>query len=1033
MALFGLGTRSQQPNRLGSVQIGTSEYGVAKPIGWGSFKAPIKLLDYTDFSSKAVSQGGKGGSQVSSYAYYAATDMMVVKGPVGGFGNIYDAGGSSALIGATETFTIPGGGGTHAVQHGGSAYYYDEGVTYPQNYSVVANDFGSDGSVTLSGSHPAPFQKVETIGSTSPPVGPLQYTVDTSGNYRFNAADAGKVVTITYAYTNADTTNPTSDGTGHTDGFDARSPILRLALSVVLGTTPGTAWGYMLTKHPERALRYDGLARVFCESLSLGSSATVPSLSVEVLNGRLKAFGSGVEDCDPKAFLTDLLEDPEAGCNWPYLGDLTNYSNFCVANSLFMSPFLDSVRKTTEFVQEICDLSNAEPVWSGNQLKIVPYGDTTAVGYGRTFVPQTKPIYEIAEAEMLCKPGEEAVRLGWQNLADNYNRVQFEYTARNDNYNTALIHEQDSASIRTNGLLPMKTISAHHYCVQYYAAVAMNMLLRRKSTPLRTYEFTLPWYFQLLEPMDIILLDLEVGGLGTTPVRIVSVEEQEDYSLLVSAEDFLFGVAEGIVFPKGGTVSNAPGAHDQPGNATVLAAFIPSTRVTGGTFELWVAMTGAASWGGCDVWLSLDGTNYGNAPIGRQYGSSRAGTLTSALPASSSDPDTANTPGVNVSGSLASVTQVEADGLATLSLVGTELISYETATLTGSTALTNAYNLSYLRRGIFSSGAQAHSAGERFVRLDDTLFKYVLDPSLAGRTVYLKFTSFNLYAQEEQGLSWVTPYTITLGAGGSAAASTMTVSSYANSGGTSATVSVNLLNGSPTASGSVTLPNGSTIALPPYSWPSEALNTWYGVNFDQTTGNYVLYTDQSLWLSAQSQLIAIGSTKTPAAGTGGGGSGSRYNPSAGTDSGTRPTGNPTYAYDGDPATNAAVRGSCKIFFSPTAATTTDGIFMVSGFPPVVLSAAATLYVKFATSQTDETIPCTVTANIAGTSTDLFASSSSTTVGTVTIVVPAGTNLSAVSVSFYATGSESSNQGPLIPGDGNAFQYAYLNVYDVYIQ
>lgn len=161
-------------------------------------------------------------------------------------------------------------------------------------------------------------------------------------------------------------------------------------------------------------------------------------------------------------------------------------------------------------------------------------------------------------------------------------------------------------------------------------------------------------------------------------------------------------------------------------------------------------------WGGCIVHISTDDTTYGR--VGQIDGPARHGVLTGALPAfSGASPDTGNTLTVTLSesgGELASASFSDARNGVTLSLVGDELVSYGTAALTGP----NAYDLGYLMRGLHGTPAHAHASGERFVRIDDAIFKYVLPSGYVGQTLYLKFQSFNIFGQALQDLSTCATY-----------------------------------------------------------------------------------------------------------------------------------------------------------------------------------------------------------------------------------------------------------------------------------
>ncbi|MFZ0870384.1 MAG: hypothetical protein WAM90_06620, partial [Rhodanobacter sp.] len=91
---------------------------------------------------------------------------------------------------------------------------------------------------------------------------------------------------------------------------------------------------------------------------------------------------------------------------------------------------------------------------------------------------------------------------------------------------------------------------------------------------------------------------------------------------------------------------------------------------------------------------------------------------------------------------------------------GGEFIAFETATLTG----TEAYTLSYLRRGGYGSSSQAHITGDVFVRIDDGVFRVPYDRGMIGQTVYFKFVSFNSFGGGEQTLSGATAYPHVIGA-----------------------------------------------------------------------------------------------------------------------------------------------------------------------------------------------------------------------------------------------------------------------------
>lgn len=892
--LFG---RNNQPNKLGEVQVQTSEYGTVVPVVCGSNRIAMKLIDYFNFQAQKnnYASGGKGGAP-SAYEYYAAVVALLCEGPMDGIGDILDSSGADFLVQADEAFTVAT---SHTVINSGAAFYYDFGVFYGASYLVVINDYGSDGSQTLTGTYPVSFQK---IASGSP--GPGQYKVSATGVYTFNSADVGKLANVVYAYSTD--TNETTD-----TGQQLVSPAQTLALSVFNGTRPQTAWGSDI----RGGMCYAGRVYIADSQMDLGSDATIPNYTFEVLNGLGLAFGGGQADCCPADILYKILRDPIIGLNWTWTDAWTQYRNYCVANGLFMSPVYDSSSQMSSVIKDILDVTNSERFWSEKVMKIVPYGDQSAVGYGVTYSPATQPVANFDDDDFIVsdKPkssGEqpqEPVTIEWPDLTDTFNWLTLEYQERAYNYNTSKVSRKNQASIEANGLRPEKTVSAHQYTGAGAAHFACDALLRRMSTPLRTYKFSLSEVWALLEPMDIITLTRPIQGLNGQPVRITSIEQDEDSAAIkIEAEDFIYGAGTGTLYPTQPPGGGGATGKAFPGPVSAPVLFEATARLSkSGAYELWMGLSGASpNWGGCRIWMSTDGTNY--QVIGKQEGNARAGWLTNNV-ATGSDPDTTNTVKVELYNTLLQLlggNASVADNLYTLCMMGSgayELFSYETATLTAA----GKYNLTtYLRRGVFGTpitsqtGNASSALGAPFCRLDNQVFAWEYDPTLIGKTVYLKFTSFNLYQKQEETLANVTAYSIPLTgfyAVNGNTLNTMTIDSIVASGGASDTIRIYGTTGGVGTSGSITKPDGTTITIPAATFTGENFDWLYYINWSPMQNGYVLYTTYSAQLAGQMNgEIIVGSVLTVASdgsgggsGGGGGGSGPPLPPISCTTRGTR--------------------------------------------------------------------------------------------------------------------------------------------------
>lgn len=322
-----------------------------------------------------------------------------------------------------------------------------------------------------------------------------------------------------------------------------------------------------------------------------------------------------------------------------------------------------------------------------------------------------------------------------------------------------MVRGVDQAAIEQFGSRPMDTIKAYEICDVAIASHAAQLLVQRKLYIRNEYQFSLGWQHVLLEPMDLVTVTEPGLKLDRRLVRLISVEEDDEGKLSVVAEDALLGVGSAPNYPVQSKSGYQGNQNAEPGSVLAPIMFNPpESLLLAGDNQVWGAVTGAGgSWGGCELWISADGDSYRMAET--IYGGARMGRLSTPL-AAGSDPDTTNTLSVllSVPDELTAVTAAEADRGATLCWVDGELLSYRDATLTG----IGAYNLQYLRRGRLSSPVASHPVGAPFVRLDDAVWKYSYTPDQIGKTVWVKFRSFNVFGRALEDLADVTAYSVLL-------------------------------------------------------------------------------------------------------------------------------------------------------------------------------------------------------------------------------------------------------------------------------
>ncbi len=727
--MSGSTTIATSEDRLTAFKFQSSAYGVVLPVAYGVARLPGNMLWYGGFeaipNTSTQDAGGKGGSvktQQTTFTYRAAVMMGLCEGDITGVARawrgktFYDGGVTpSQLFSTSENYVVPGGGGTFVVSNA-SQFTTDLGV-----YADLGAGAFGDLAYQLSQGR--------------------DYT-RSGGTYTFSADFAGRTLTVEYQYTVAGTT---------------QSSLQELGLSLAKGAVGQAVWAYLASTFPSQALAYSGIAYVYASAYDLGSATSVDNHNFEVQAKFAYSVASTLPDADPARILYDIVTNSRYGVTgFPAtkLGSSGSWSSYCRAAGLLMSPVFKEQAPAAEVMKTLTDLTNTAMVYSDGVIKFIPYGDTNLSGNGATYTANTTAVYELTH-DMFCNL-EQPVRVTRKPQADTYNQIQIEFLNRNNQYNIEIAEAKDQANIDVYGLRPKAVIRCHWICDPAVARNVAQLLLQRSLYIRNEYTFQLPWNYVLLEPMDLVTLTDAGLGMDKVPVRITEVSESEEGVLDFKAEDFPLGVASSTLYPSEFGSGFAHNYNVAPGPITTRAIFEAPVNLTSTGLEVYVAVNSTnANWGGCRVWVSSDGDNY--RAIARISGGSRVGTLVSAVASNIAQVQIASNKQI-ISGSAS-----DAAALTTLCYLGgpvPEYVAYTTAALVSA----GRYDLTLTQRGAYRSVVNAHAAADQFVRIDSSVAKSgPLDLSLIGKTIFFKFTSFNVYGGAEETVDTVTavPYLIT--------------------------------------------------------------------------------------------------------------------------------------------------------------------------------------------------------------------------------------------------------------------------------
>lgn len=706
---------SEEP-RINAITYQQSTFGAVKTILYGTNKISGNIIDSTDFVATPhteTQKSGKGGSSTqtstTSYTYSARILIALCYGPIKSISKILKNSTETTLT--DEGFNVFVGNDSQLPWGEMQTYHPERALSYRHLAYVASNlSLGTSSSVP-------------------------QYSFEVHGLYTDNTDDLNPTITEGFS-------------------FSANSGYLTSCSNSIHYSD------YYISDNNVEIVYYNayGAKKTINNFTNYSKSGTKYTFNISSLNAVSAhiylTYNSTIRlDANPKDIIKDILTNNiyGAGFSNDNIGDLANYSKYCIANGIFLSPVYNSQTEAQSILSDLASLTNSEFVLSQGKLNIIPVGDEEVTGNGITWTPDLTPIFDLSYDDLL-----EPVSWARSQQSDVYNSIKLEYLNRANNYNIEIVEAFDLGSIELYGNRPADTMTAHSICDMDLAKSRAQLAVDRLGSIRNTATFKLPIKFIMLDSMDIVSLPTKSGQ---QPVRILTIKEVDKH-LEFEAEEVIAGTTTPAKYTNQLANRQNINLNQKVGEVNPAIIFEPSFELTQNELAIWIGVSGEnAFFGGAQVWVSEEDSYIQKGEIKTKC---RQGILSTALPASTNETDTNNTLSVDLSMSnstLLSGSQADADNLNTLCYVDGELLAYQNAILTDS----NQYNLTYLNRGAYGTTISKHNANSQFARIDDNVFLSVsFKKEDIGKQLKIKLPSFNVFGGGYQDLSEVEPYYYTI-------------------------------------------------------------------------------------------------------------------------------------------------------------------------------------------------------------------------------------------------------------------------------
>jgi hypothetical protein len=440
--IFGLSKNATTPTVYNSIQLQSSSQAIAVPVYYGTNRGAPNLLWYGGFRKTQVQSSGKGGiGSVSAgkgggsgqFNYFADVILGVSEGPVQGFGQAWASKtpttlaslGMTSFLGTypqTAWSYVTGAYPTEARPYTGLAYLAASGYQLGSAAELPAHTFEvygffSQRTVYETGTIPGSGARTITVarrawanGSTvSLWVSDGNSVVDSNGNvfakvvgapgagqysvllgvYTFNAADAGKSVTIAY--------------TGKGQDADPSLIVPDILSNANYGCGFPSAHVGELTAYSEDFVIPGGLSVAVAHAAGFDDNLSVYQAAADQLFTCVASGPGPLQYSYLAGVYTFNAADIGKTVSIAYaaLGGLTTYQQYCWANGFFISPVYRSLTTGAAALDEIAKLTNSEVVFSAGALKLVPRGDQTITANGYTYTAPSATVADFTDDQFL--------------------------------------------------------------------------------------------------------------------------------------------------------------------------------------------------------------------------------------------------------------------------------------------------------------------------------------------------------------------------------------------------------------------------------------------------------------------------------------------------------------------------------------------------------------------------------------------------------------------------------------------------------